>query len=171
LLVYPDPVTSDVTGLVIEQVGYDHPDIVALTADVQAYYEQLYGGPDTTPVDDAQFSPPHGAFFVGYEEARPVAMGGWRWYLEPLRIPARRPAEIKRMYVVPDRRGRGLARLLLGHLEDSARAAGADAMVLETGRAQPDAVGLYRATGYADIPHFGHYACAPDAVHLGKLLP
>jgi GNAT superfamily N-acetyltransferase len=163
-------VTSDVTGFVIEQVGYDHPDIVALTAEVQAYYEQIYGGPDTTPVDESEFSPPRGAFFVGYDDARPVAMGGWRWFLEPLRIATQRPAEIKRMYVVPDQRGRGLARRLLGHLESSARAAGADALVLETGQAQPDAIGLYRASGYTDIPHFGHYGCAPDAVHLGKLL-
>jgi GNAT superfamily N-acetyltransferase len=163
-------VTSDVAGFVVEQVGYRHPDIVALTADVQAYYEQIYGGPDSTPVDDAEFTPPRGAFFVGYDDGRPVAMGGWRWYHAPVRISAQRPAEIKRMYVVPDVRGRGLARRLLGHLEDNARAAGADALVLETGLPQPDAIALYRASGYTDIPRFGHYAGAPDAVHLGKLL-
>jgi GNAT superfamily N-acetyltransferase len=163
-------VTSDVTGFVFEQVGYDHPDIVALTAEVQAYYEQIYGGPDSSPVDDAEFAAPHGAFFVGYDDGRPVAMGGWRWHRARLPIAATRPAEIKRMYVVPHLRGRGLARRLLGHLEDTARAAGADALVLETGQRQPEAIGLYRATGYTDIPRFGHYACEPDAVHLGKLL-
>jgi GNAT superfamily N-acetyltransferase len=164
------PVTSDVSDFVIEQVGYGHPDIVALTAQVQAYYEQIYGGPDSTPVDDAEFTPPQGAFFVGYDDGRPVAMGGWRWHRAPVPIAATRPAEIKRMYVVPAVRGRGLARRLLGHLEDTARGAGADALVLETGQRQPEAIGLYRATGYVDIPRFGHYACAPDAVHLGKLL-
>jgi GNAT superfamily N-acetyltransferase len=163
-------VPSDVTGFTIEAVGYDHCDIVALTGEVQAYYEQIYGGPDSTPLDDDEFAPPRGAFFVGYDGDRPVAMGGWRLHAGPLRIAAVRPAEVKRMYVVPDLRGRGLARRLLGHLEDTARAAGVDALVLETGQRQPDAIGLYRACGYTDIPRFGHYACAPDAVHLGKLL-
>jgi ribosomal protein S18 acetylase RimI-like enzyme len=98
-------------------------------------------------------------------------MGGWRWHPAPLAIPAQRPAEIKRMYVVAAARRRGLARRLLAHLEDTARAAGADAIVLETGHRQPDAVSLYRASGYVDIPRFGHYADAPGALHLGKLLP
>ncbi len=156
---------------IIEQVRYDDPDTLALTAEVQAYYRQIYGGPDSTPVDDDEFAPPRGAFFLGYDSGLPVAMGGWRWHPAPIAIPAQRPAEIKRMYVVSAARRRGLARRLLAHLEDTARAAGADAMVLETGRRQPDAVGLYRASGYVDIPRFGYYADAPGALHLGKLLP
>ena len=44
-------------------------------------------------------------------------------------------------------------------------------MVLETGRAQPEAIALYESSGYTPIPRFGHYAGEPDpAVHLGKLL-
>jgi GNAT superfamily N-acetyltransferase len=154
----------------IEQVRYEDPHTVALTAEVQAYYQQIYGGPDATPIDEAEFTPPRGAFFVGYDAGRPVAMGGWRWHAAPIGIPASRPAEIKRMYVVEAVRGRGLARRLLAHLEDSARAAGADAIVLETGPRQPAAVSLYRTSGYLDIPGFGHYADVPDALHLGKLL-
>jgi GNAT superfamily N-acetyltransferase len=163
-------VTSGVHEFVIEQVRYDHPDTVALTSEVQAYYQQIYGGPDDTPLGENEFAPPAGAFFIGYSGGTPVAMGGWRWHLAPLGIPADRPAEIKRMYVVESLRGRGLARRLLGHLEDSARAAGADAIVLETGRRQPAAVALYRSSGYHDIPRFGHYAHAPGAIHLGKPL-
>ncbi|MBA2561262.1 MAG: GNAT family N-acetyltransferase [Propionibacteriales bacterium] len=162
----PDPAGP----LVVTQVRYDHPDGVALTARVQAYYEKIYGGPDTSHVDDHDFAPPRGAFFVGYAAGRPVVMGGWRWHPPVIDLPADRPAEIKRMYVVEDARGRGLARLLLQHLEQSARQAGADALVLETGQPQADAIGLYRSSGYADIPRFGHYAAEPDAVHLGKLL-
>ena len=97
-------------------------------------------------------------------------MIGWR-LLDTAVGSARRPAEIKRMYVVPLYRGLGFARALLSHLESSAPRAGADALVLETGEVQPDAIGLYRSAGYVDVPRFGYYACAPKAVHLGKPLP
>ena len=163
------PADSD-GALRICQVSHNHGDVAALTARVQDYYQRLYGGPDTTPVDDAEFSPPRGAFFVGYLVDEAVAMGGWRWSEAPLDIPATKPAEIKRMYVVEASRNRGVARQLLAHLENTASAAGAGALVLETGQEQPDAIALYRSAGYVDIPRFGHYAAAPSAVHLGKLL-
>ena len=148
----------------------DHPDAVRLVDEVQTFYADLYGGPDTGPIDPQEMAPPDGAFFVGYLEQRPVLMGGWRFPLEPIAMDARCPAEIKRMYVVPDLRGNGLARALLGHLELSAATAGADAVVLETGRPQVAAVALYRACGFIDIPRFGHYKNEPDAVHLGKVI-
>jgi GNAT superfamily N-acetyltransferase len=163
---------SDVrAGLVIRRVAYTHADSVALTEQVQNHYREIYGGPDTTPFEDVDFERPRGAFFVAYDEGRPVGMGGWRFYPRPVDIPARRPAEIKRMYVVADARGRGVARRLLAHLEANAWSAGADAIVLETGKRQPAAISLYRAEGYTDVPRFGHYADQPDAVHLGKLRP
>lgn len=143
---------------------------MALTEQVQAYYVSIYGGPDDTPVDPDEFTRPRGAFFVGYLDDVPVAMGGWR-LVDTTVGAARRPAEIKRMYVVPAHRGRGFARTLLASLEDSAHRAGADGLVLETGEIQPDAIALYRSAGYVEVPRFGYYACAPKAVHLGKLLP
>ena len=171
---YPDAVLRPDQGLplsVIEAVAYDHADVARLTEQVQSYYGRIYGGPDTTPVDPAEFAPPSGSFFVGYRAGEPVTMGGWRFVRSALDIPASRPAEIKRMYVVESARGLGLAREMLRHLEVTASAAGADALVLETGQAQPDAIALYRSSGYTDIPRFGHYRNEPDAVHLGKLLP
>lgn len=159
-----------VDSLEIRQVGYEHPDVVALTDQVQRYYRAIYGGPDSGPVADDEFTPPLGAFFVAYDGGVATAMGGWRFHRERLDIAAKRPAEIKRMYVVEAARGRGLARRLLRHLEETAAASGADAMVLETGLRQPAAIRLYRSAGYTDVPHFGHYADEPEAVHLGKLL-
>ena len=61
------------------------------------------------------------------------------------------------MYVVPAARGLGLARAMLAHLEDTARAAGAEVMVLETGIRQPEAIALYESSGYLPIPGFGFY--------------
>lgn len=154
----------------ISDTAFDQPVVHAMTAAVQEYYRTLYGGPDEAPVDTGEFTPPRGMFFVGYEDDHSVAMGGWRW-IDPLpEMPAARPAEIKRMYVDGAVRGRGYARAILLHLEDTARAAGADAIVLSTGQPQVEAIALYRSSGYVDVPRFGYYAPYPTAVHLGKQL-
>jgi GNAT superfamily N-acetyltransferase len=156
--------------LVIRSVPYDHPDASAMTEALQDYYRSLYHGPDRSPVDPAEFTPPSGRFFVGYLEGVAVAMGGWRW-IEPLtEMGAARPVEIKRMYVDANTRGRGYARTLLGHLETTAKAAGADAVVLATGQPQRDAIALYRSQSYDDVPRFGFFAPYETAVHLGKWL-
>ena len=70
-------------------------------------------------------------------------------------------AEIKRMYVIPRAQRRGLARAMLAHLEDTARAAGAEVMVLETGTRQPEAIRLYESSGYRPITGFGFYRDEP----------
>jgi ribosomal protein S18 acetylase RimI-like enzyme len=155
--------------LVIRPADYHDPDAVTLTETVQRFYTDLYGGPDDSPVTIEEFSPPAGAFFLGYLGDRPVAMGGWRF--TSAEVPgAHRPVEIKRMYVSDGVRRRGLARRVLEVLESSAADAGADAVVLETGEPQTAAVALYRATGYTDIPGFGYYAASPHSVSLGKRL-
>ena len=66
--------------------------------------------------------------------------------------------EIKRMYVIPERRGTGLSVAILSALEDEARGRGWDRVVLETGDRQPDAMRLYEREGYTRIPNFGYYA-------------
>jgi len=152
---------------------YGHPDVVALTDQVQAHYRELYGGPgDESLVEVADFEAPTGHFVVGYVEGVPVAMGGWRRLGDRPGLPSPNAAEIKRMYVAPSTRGRGLSRIVLAELETSARAAGVDWLVLETGRPQRSAIGLYRASGYTEVDGtpYGHYLAEPDAVHLGRSL-
>jgi GNAT superfamily N-acetyltransferase len=146
----------------IKEVGYGDPDASKLIADVQQEYVLRYGGPDGTPVDPAEFTPPSGLFLVGYVDGVPVASGGWRSHGDD--------AEIKRMYVVPAARHRGLARQLLAELERTAAAAGHRRVILESGSQQPEAIALYLSSGYTPVPGFGHYADAPGAVHLGKQL-
>jgi ribosomal protein S18 acetylase RimI-like enzyme len=79
-------------------------------------------------------------------------------------------AELKRMYVSPAARGRGVARAVLAELERTAVEAGYRRMVLETGVKQPEALALYRSAGYVEVPRFGYYAEVPSAVHLGKMI-
>jgi GNAT superfamily N-acetyltransferase len=152
---------------------YGHPDVVALTAQVQAHYRELYGGPgDQSPMEVADFEAPTGHFVVGYLGGVPVAMGGWRRLGDRPGLPSPNAAEIKRMYVAPSARGQGLSRLVLAKLETSARAAGVDWLVLETGQPQTSAIGLYRTSGYTDVDGapYGHYVGDPHSIHLGRSL-
>jgi GNAT superfamily N-acetyltransferase len=145
----------------IEQVPIDHPDALPLIEGVQQEYVARYGGRDRTPMDPAEFEPPCGAFYVGYRDDVPVMTGAWRFRDDVARLGSDRPAEVKRMYVLPEARRAGLARLMLAHLEATARTAGAEVMIMETGTAQPEAMALYEAAGYERVESFGHYRDEP----------
>jgi GNAT superfamily N-acetyltransferase len=102
------------------------------------------GAPTASPMD---LGPPHGAFLVGWIGGEAVACGGVK------RLDAA-ACEIKRMYVAPAARGRGVARALLGALEDEARRLGYAVARLDTGPHQPHAERMYRAAGYAETGDF-----------------
>ncbi len=144
---------------------YDSPAAIALTDLVQQDYVERYGGPDRSPIDASDFAEPHGVFLVGYLAGEPVAMGGLRQH-------ASGEMELRRMFVRPDHRGHGLSRVLLMALEEHARRLGATRIVLETGQPQPEALALYRSSGYEPIEGYGFYAESPLSVCLEKrLLP
>ncbi len=149
---------------------FAHPDVQALVELVQAEYVVRYGSPDDTPLEAGVFDGPRGAFFVGYDDGRPVTMGGWRMRSDVRPFGRTRAAELKRMYVAPSARRRGVARVMLAHLEQTARTAGADVMVLETGTGQPEALALYESGGYLPIENYGHYSWSPKARCLARPL-
>ena len=152
------------------RVGWGHPDALTLIEAVQGEYVQRYGGRDDTPLDPAMFDPPRGSFFVGYDAGVPVASGAWRRRDDVEAFGTTETAEIKRMYVVREARGRGHARAMLAHLERTAAEAGATVMILETGTAQPEAIALYESSGYLRIPSYGHYAWSPENRCFAKQL-
>lgn len=155
------------TVLEMRLVGYAHPDAAALVARVQEEYVERYGGPDEGHVEPDEFDPPEGLFLVAYLGMAPVATGAWR--RSPVRaLGGTSAAEIKRMYVVPEHRRRGLSRVVLAELERTAVAAGHDLLVLETGLKQPEAIALYTSAGYVEIPGFGHYCGHELARSFGK---
>ncbi len=105
-----------------------------------------------------------GAFLIIYENGTAVGCSAVR-----LRDPE--TAELKRMYVVPAVRGKGLGRRLVAALEDEARALGVRRVVLETGIRQGAALALYRATGFQPIALYGEYCLSPNtSICLGKEL-
>jgi GNAT superfamily N-acetyltransferase len=95
----------------------------------------------------AELGPPGGGFLVGYENAAAICCGGVK------RLDAE-ACEIKRMYVVPAARGRGVARELLRALEALGRELGYAIARLDTGPRQPGAQHLYESAGYEPIENF-----------------
>jgi GNAT superfamily N-acetyltransferase len=113
--------------------------------------DQLYGqepgrgvGSSASPAD---FSPPTGAFLVVYADGKPVAGGGLKRDEDGV-------AEIKRMYVVPAARRKGLGQRLLEALEDRARELGYARIRLDTGERQPHARAMYERAGYHPIEDY-----------------
>ncbi len=164
-----DGASGPLSTLTFTRVAYGDPDALRLVADVQAEYVERYGSPDDSPLDPVMFEPPLGSFFVGHLGGDAVVTGAWR--ASDVRVfDTDRTAEVKRMYVVPRVRGRGLARQVLHHLEQTAAAAGYEALVLETGLKQPEAISLYESAGYVAVPGFGYYRDSPLSRCFGRSL-
>ncbi len=120
----------------------------AMREEIAQMYDDLeLDGPAMPKAGPAELGPPGGLFIVGRLEGRAVCCGGVK-RLDEL------TCEIKKMYVSPDARGKGVARDLLHELEDRARAAGYRVARLDTGPRQSNARGLYEAEGYAAIENF-----------------
>jgi len=131
---------------------FDSPDVQALCIAQQTEMHRIYGEADIGPSREApMFVPPDGVFLViRDDDGRAIGCGGIA------RFDAAR-GEVKRMYVVPDARGRGLGRRLLEELEAQARELGYTSVVLETGDRQPEAIGLYETSGYERTPCYPPY--------------
>jgi GNAT superfamily N-acetyltransferase len=156
----------------IRQAAFDHPDAVKLNDQVQAEYAARYEDEgDVTPLEPSMFEPPVGVYLIAYDaQDRPVATGGWRSQDENDEGYSDGDAELKRMYVIEEARGNGLARRILAALEDDARAAGRTRMVLETGDRQPEAIALYASSGYEPCAKFGHYRFHEESRCFAKAL-
>lgn len=79
--------------------------------------------------------------------------------------------EIKRMYVPPEKRGKGIASKVLSELEKWAGELSYSKCILETGKKQPEAIALYKKNGYMMIPNYGQYANVKNSVCFEKQLP
>jgi GNAT superfamily N-acetyltransferase len=135
----------------VETVPSDQPPATELVAAMVDEVSEWYGridipeAPSATPAD---FAPPGGAFVVVFDDdGRAVAGGGLKRLDDA-------GCELKRMYVLPEVRGRGLAKVLLKGLEDEARRLGYAVARLDTGPEQPEAQRMYERAGYAPIADF-----------------
>ena len=113
----------------------------------------------------AQFNKPVGlsGVIVAYRNGEPVGCGAFKKYDE-------NSVEIKRMYVRPDRRGMRIAAEILTDLESWANELGFKEYILETGFKQPEAIALYKRSGYDVIPNYGQYEDVENSVCMKKSL-
>jgi GNAT superfamily N-acetyltransferase len=162
------------TGVTISSVGTVHirrstlasADAARLIAALNAELTMTFPEPGAAhfSLSDAQVMAGNGAFLVAYLDDAAVGCGAVRRLDETT-------AEIKRMYVDPSVRGRGIGRALVEALECEARLVGLTTIVLETGTRLASAIKLYETMGYARIPLFGEYLSSPNtSLCFGKSL-
>jgi putative acetyltransferase len=100
---------------------------------------------------------------VAYSDGVPAGCGAVKYY-------AGETAELKRMFVRPEFRGQGIAGSILKELEEWARELAFEHLILETGKAQPEAIGLYTKNGYGRMPNYGQYEHVENSVCMKKSL-
>ena len=133
--------------------------ILALNSELSSCYPEE--GANHFRLEADEVAEGRGAFLVAYADGKPLGCGAIR------RLDAD-TAEIKRIYVTPAARGRGVGRAILIALEAESRRLGVRQIVLETGERQPEALALYTGAGFARIPPFGEHIGSPLSVCMAK---
>lgn len=150
------------SGVTIETVPWDDPDADRLRTTQQDELKERYGG-----VGDLEpHIPPEGVAAMLLVRVDGVAAG-----CGALRGRGEGIGELKRMFVSPEFRGRGLSRLVLVELERRAVALGWERLILETGVLQPEAIGLYLSAGYTPMPNYPPYDVEADSRCFTTVLP
>lgn len=141
----------------------DQPEVIELIAELDAYQDGLYPPESRHALDLAGLTRPEVVFAVARDEAgRAIGCGAV--------VLAPEFGELKRLFVSPRGRGRGVGRRLLALLEAEAGARGCGLLTLETGPYQPEALGLYAACGFERRGPFGDYADDPLSVFMQKAI-
>ena len=134
----------------------------ALIALLDRYQTALYPVESNYLVDPKILAEPGFTFFVARVKGAAVGCGALRRHDGF--------GEVKRMFVLPEARGRGVARALLARIETEARAQGYDRLCLETGTRQDAAGKFYKAAGFVERPPFGDYPPDPFSIWMEKRL-
>jgi putative acetyltransferase len=143
--------------VVITMERPDSADAVALITELEAVLTPMYPDESRHGLSVERLIAEAVAFFVLRSDGVPASCGGIKLFGIDY-------GEVKRMYVRPQFRGSGFAKLILNHLADHARAHGVSLLRLETGIHQKEAIGLYEGLGFRRIPPFGAYK--PDPLSL-----
>ena len=132
----------------------DTADARALIDELEAHLATLYPRESRHGYSVEKLLAQGVAFFLVRDNGTPVGCGGIQLFGTDY-------GELKRMYVRPQFRGLGFAKLMLDHLADYARSRGVRLLRLETGIHQHAAIGLYERAGFQSIPPFGEYGDDP----------
>lgn len=144
----------------LERTGNTNPDFRRMTAALDAELRARYGAAQDA-YDGHNAIEPVQTALVGYVHGEPVACGCFRALGDGC-------VEMKRMFVAPGHRGRGYGGAVLRALEEWAAELGFAGAILETGKGQPEAIGLYRKMGYVPTENYGPYAGLENSVCMGR---
>jgi putative acetyltransferase len=148
--------------ITVARTNSENPDFIALVGQLDAYLSERDGA-------DHAF---YGQFnkilnlkqvILAYDGSRAVGCGAIKAF-------SQEAMEVKRMFVLPEARQRGIASIVLKALEDWAAELGYAETVLETGKRLPEAVLLYEKKGYERIPNYGQYAGVTNSICFRKKL-
>jgi putative acetyltransferase len=149
--------------IVIQKVDAREGPVRQLIEELDDYMGRLYPSESNYGLDLESLAQPEVRFFSVTVDGEVLGCGGF-WLHDDY-------AEVKRVYIHPKSRGLGLGRKIMAHIEAEMLREGRKISRLETGISQPEALGLYRAIGYADCPAFGDYpADDPFSVFMEKRL-
>jgi GNAT superfamily N-acetyltransferase len=151
------------TAAIITSERPDTDDAMLLITELEAQLDPLYPRESRHGLSVEQLLAQDVAFFLLRAHGEPAGCGGVKLFGDDY-------GEVKRMYVRPQFRGSGFARMMLLHLEEHARAGGIGILRLETGIHQHAAIGLYERMGFTRIPPFGEYTDDPLSVYFEKRL-
>lgn len=98
---------------------------------------------------------------MAYENSKQIGCGAIKAFAD-------QTMEVKRMFVLPESRNKGVASKVLSELERWARELNCKTLVLETGKNQPEALNLYRKSGFHEIPNYGQYVGMETSVCFEK---
>ena len=139
----------------------DQPDVLRMIAALDVQMTALYPPESNHLLDIAALSDPAVTFLVVRDGNEAIGCGA-------LSRDARGWGEVKRMFIRPEQRGRGIGKRVLADLETLAREASLPLLRLETGIHNTDALALYRAAGFVECPPFGDYKPDPLSVFMEK---
>lgn len=157
--------------VVIRRVRPDAADAGRLVAELDAYLSALYPAESQHGYSVEQLLAREVHFFIAYCGGAPAGCGGAQLMAGTDESDGEPWAELKRMYVRPPFRRRGLGRRLLRHIERHIAGLGVGIVRLEAGIHQPAAVALYERQGYRQTGPFGEYADDPLSLFYARRLP
>ena len=151
------------TTIEIERADINSPVVGELITALNAELKRQYPEEGATHfrLNSEEVAEGRGAFLVAYASGKPIGCGA-------IRKLDSETAEIKRMYVIPEVRGKGISKKILLALEQEGRRLGIRRIVLETGERQIEAMALYARAGFARIPLFGEYLNSPLSICMAK---
>ena len=142
----------------------DTPDAIALIEELESQLAPLYPSESRHGYSVEKLIAEAVAFFLIRQDGEPAGCGG-------IQLFGNEYGEVKRMYIRPQFRRLGFAKMMLSHLEGYARNQGVGILRLETGVHQHAAIRLYERMGFRSIPPFGEYREDPRSRFYEKQIP